>query len=161
MATETVNQEPNTQQQEARTFTEDQVNAIVAERLSRERAKYPGYEELKAKAAKFDAQEEASKTELQKATDKAAALQKKVDAMEAAERIRSVREKVSKETGVPAELLSGTDEDSCKSQAEAIKKYAGANAYPDVRDGGRRQQGTKPESTAAKFAGWFNQSLNH
>ena len=161
MATETVNQEPNTQQQEARTFTEDQVNVIVAERLSRERAKYPGYEELKAKGAKFDAQEEASKTELQKATDKAAALQKKVDAMEAAEKIRSVREKVSKETGVPAELLSGTDEDSCKSQAEAIKKYAGANAYPDVRDGGRRQQGTKPESTADKFASWFNQSLNH
>lgn len=163
MATETMNQEQDTQQQnnqQEKTFTADQVNAIVAERLSRERAKYPDYDALKAKAKKYDAQEEAQKTELQKATDKAASLQKELDAMKDAEKIRSVREKVSKDTGVPAELLSGTDEDSCKAQAEAIKKYAGEKAYPEVRDGGRTQQNVKPESAAVEFASWFNKSLN-
>ncbi len=80
--------------------------------------------------------------------------------MKNAEKIRGVREKVSKETGVPAELLSGTDEDSCKAQAEAIRKYAGANAYPDVGDGGRTQQNAKPESAADMFASWFSRSLN-
>ena len=40
---ETVNQETNgtaAAQQEPRTFTQDEVNAIVADRLTRERAKY-------------------------------------------------------------------------------------------------------------------------
>ena len=68
MTTETVNQEnqqgkngaegaAGTTGQQA-SFTTDQVNAIVAERLSRERAKYADYDSLKEKTAKFDAQEE-------------------------------------------------------------------------------------------------------
>ena len=54
---ETVNQEMNetaTAQKENRTFTQDEVNAIVADRLARERAKYADYEDLKGKAAKAD-----------------------------------------------------------------------------------------------------------
>ena len=47
---ETVNQEANgtaAAQQEPRTFTQDEVNAIVADRLTRERAKYADYDDLK------------------------------------------------------------------------------------------------------------------
>ena len=69
---ETVNQETNgtaaeTQENEQRTFTQTEMNAIIQDRLTRERGKYADYEALKAKAAKFDAAEEAGKTELQKA----------------------------------------------------------------------------------------------
>ena len=69
---ETVNQETNgtaaeTQENEQRTFTQAEMNAIIQDRLTRERGKYADYETLKAKAAKFDAAEEAGKTELQKA----------------------------------------------------------------------------------------------
>ena len=78
---ETVNQETNgtaaeTQENEQRTFTQAEMNAIIQDRLTRERGKYADYEALKAKAAKFDAAEEAGKTELQKANEKADALQK-------------------------------------------------------------------------------------
>ena len=51
--------------------TQQDLNRIVSERLSRERAKYSDYESLKAKAAKFDEAEEASKTELEKAQSRA------------------------------------------------------------------------------------------
>ena len=55
---ETVNQEPVTtaagEQQEPRTFTQAEVNSIVADRLTRERAKDAEYDDLKTKAQQFD-----------------------------------------------------------------------------------------------------------
>ena len=61
---------------EEKTFTQAELNAIVQKRLGEEKAKYENYEELKAKALKFDELEEQNKSELQKANDKAEALQK-------------------------------------------------------------------------------------
>lgn len=57
--------------------------------------------------------------------------------MEEAEKIRKIRAKVAKESGVSETLLYGSDEETCKSQAEAIKKYAGSAVYQEVKDGGR------------------------
>ena len=72
--------EENTAKQAAteKTFTEEDVNRIVTDRLHRERQKYEGIDldALKEKAAKFDEMEEASKSELQKANEKAAELEK-------------------------------------------------------------------------------------
>lgn len=56
--------------QENKTFTQEEVDNIVSSRLKREGAKYADYEELKAKASKFDEMEEANKSELQKANEK-------------------------------------------------------------------------------------------
>ena len=42
-----------------RTFTQEEVNAIVGKRLAEEKGKYSDYEDLKAKAAKYDEAEEA------------------------------------------------------------------------------------------------------
>ena len=55
---------------ETKTFTQDEVNNIVAERLNRDRAKYADYDSLKQKAEEFDKLQEANKTELQKATER-------------------------------------------------------------------------------------------
>ena len=76
---ETVHQEPTTPaaegQQPERTFTQAEMNAIISDRLSRERSKYADYDDLKAKAQQFDAAQEAGKTELQKANEKACTAQ--------------------------------------------------------------------------------------
>ena len=95
--TETVNQENNTanETQEERTFTQSQLDAIIQERVARERGKYADYDELKEKAGKFDAAEEANKTELQKATERADKLQAQVDSMTKAEKLRDMRAKVA------------------------------------------------------------------
>ena len=68
MDTDTIktSQEVTTQEAESttqpQTFTQEDVNRIVAKRV----AKYSDYEDLKEKAAKFDAAEEANKSDLQK-----------------------------------------------------------------------------------------------
>ncbi len=155
---ETVNQE-NSNEVPAKTFTQEELNAIVADRLDRERKKYEGFEDFKAKAAKLDEIEEASKSELQKATERAQALEAELSGFKKAEAIRSLREKVAKETGVPANLLSGDDEDSCKAQAEAIKEYANTgNAYPQVKDGGEVTYTVKgsPRTDFMQFAAAMN-----
>ena len=74
---ETVNQEATTTTatEPERTFTQTEVDAIVRDRLQRERNKYADYEAYKEKAEKFDAAEEAQKSELQKATERASALE--------------------------------------------------------------------------------------
>ncbi len=62
-----------------KTFTQTELDAIIGDRLARERQKYGDYDSLKAKAAEYDKTQEASKSELQKATEKAGALQKELD----------------------------------------------------------------------------------
>ena len=121
---ETVNQ-GNTQATEnpEKTFTQAEVDAIVGDRLKRDRQKYADYDALKEKADKFDQMEEASKSELQKAVEQAAALKNELDSIKAENMVRDIREKVANETGVPASLLTATTEDECTDQAKAILAY--------------------------------------
>ena len=153
---ETVNQEVNaTQEQQEAKFTQADLDRIVKDRLTREREKYGDYDALKAKADKFDEIEEASKTELQKATEKAKALQDELDAFKKAESLRTMREKVAHDTGIPVNLLTAESEDACKEQAKQILEFSRPSGYPQVRDGGEvRTSGKK--STRDSFAEWFN-----
>ena len=139
-----------------RTFSQDEVNAIVGKRLAEEKGKYADYEDLKAKAAKFDEAEEASKSELQKATERAAALEQELNGMKQAETVRNIRENVAKETGIPANLLTGTTEEECKAQAAAIADFAKPAPYPTVKDGGEVNNVSKP-TTRQQFAEWSQQ----
>lgn len=153
---ETVNQEVNaTQEQQEAKFTQADLDRIVKDRLKRESEKYGDYDALKAKADKFDEIEEASKTELQKATEKAKALQDELDAFKKAESLRTMREKVAHDTGVPVNLLTAESEDACKEQAKQILEFSRPSGYPQVKDGGEvRTSGKK--STRDSFAEWFN-----
>lgn len=154
---ETVTQEARTtaagEQQTERTFTQAEVNAIIADRLNRERTKYADYDALKAKAQQFDAVQEAGKSELQKANEKAASLQAQVDSLTKANTLLDLRTKVSTETGVPADLLTGDTEEACKAQAQAIAAYAKpVNRYPNVRDDSPLHLPSVPDVTGKAFA---------
>ena len=156
---ETVNQETNAtteQAPETKTFTQDELNTIVAERLERERKKFEGFDDFKAKAARLDELEAASKTELQKATEKAEKLEKELSTLKNAEKVRGVRSEVAKETGVPAELLTGETKEACQEQAKAILAFAKPGGYPSLKDGGEVQHVGKP-TTGQQFADWMQQ----
>lgn len=146
-----------------RTFTQAELDEILKARLGKERAKYADYETLQQKASKFDEMEEASKTELQKATERAESLEKELNELKNAAVVRTIRDSVSSETGVPASLLTGSTEEECKSQAEAILAFKTQNAiaYPSVKDGGEVQNTLSKKSTADQFADWFNASLSN
>ena len=145
-------------QEQEKTFTQAELDAIVGDRLKRERAKYEGFDAYKAKAEKLDAIEEQSKTELEKATEKANALQAEHDQLKRADEIRSVREKIAAETGVPASLLTAETEEDCTAQAQALMAWA-KPSYPAVKDGGE-VTGTSKRTTRQQFADWFGQISN-
>lgn len=152
---ETVNQETATNN-DTKTFTQEEVNGIVNDRLARERKKYEGIdlETLKSKAAKFDQMEEANKSELEKANERANALQAKLDSIQKEKELTEMRERVAKEIGIPAELLNGNSEEACRKQAEAIKAYANPNGYPFIRDGGEPQNMNGKRSNLDDFKEW-------
>lgn len=158
---ETVNQEQieTTAAEPERTFTQSELDAIVRDRLQRERNKYADYDAYKEKAEKFDAAEEAQKSELQKATDRAEALQKELDGLKQADAVRKIREEVAKEAGVPTSLLTGGTKEECEAQAKEILAFAKPNNYPSVRDGGEVRT-TGSGKTRDQFASWL-QTLNN
>lgn len=139
---------------EQQTFTQDDVNRIVAKRV----AKYADYDELKQKAAKFDEQVEAGKSELQKATEKASSLQAELDALKQAESIRVMREEVANAKGIPAKLLTGTTAEECEAQAADLLAWAEktGSGYPKIPDGGDPIS-TKP--VRDQFAEWLNSQV--
>ncbi|MDD6666715.1 MAG: hypothetical protein PUE58_01900 [Lachnospiraceae bacterium] len=130
----------------AETFTQEQVDAIVKDRLSRERDKYKDYADLKSKAAEYDKQQEANKTELQKAQEQAESLKKELAGLKEQEKTRGIRKKVSEDTGVPEDLLTGNSEEDCKTQAEAILKFAKGSKYPGIKETGHKSNTTSPTS---------------
>ena len=138
---ETVTQEARTtaagEQQEPRTFTQEEVNSIVADRLNRERAKYADYDDLKAKASQYD-------------TTKA-----QLDELNSANARRDMIARVAAATGCPAELLTGDTEEACTAQAQAITAFAKSQqpaGYPNVRDGGTPLHLPTQANTADSFS---------
>lgn len=165
MAEETVNQEAaapetnpaeDTATQPARTFTQAEVDAIIGDRLTRERAKYQDYEDLKQRAAAA----ETTSAELQTQKAKAAELQAQLDALQKDIEARNARDKVSAETGVPANLLTGQTEEENKALADAILKWRGPQQnYPTVPDGGTVNTFTGG-ATREQFESWAKANLN-
>lgn len=152
MNNETVNQENNTPATEEKTFTQAELNAIVSDRLAREREKYVGFDEFKAKAEKFDAAEDAAKIDLEKAREEAEKYKTELDAIKQAETVRNVREKVATEKSIPANLLTGNTEEECAAQADAILAWRGQqNKYPNVRDGGETRHMAGNTSDASRL----------
>lgn len=139
---------------ELQTFTQDDVNRIIAKRV----AKYADYDELKQKAAKFDEQVEAGKSELQKATEKASSLQAELDALKEAESVRKMREEVADAKGIPAKLLTGKTAEECEAQAAELIAWAqkSNSGYPKVPDGGDPLS-SKP--AREQFAEWLNTQI--
>lgn len=115
------------------TFTQEQVNAFLAEDRRKNAARFADYDDLKAKASEYDKAQEASKTELQKAIDRAAAAEKERDDLKAAEKARidkeaheadrkKWREAAAKKHGIPADVIQGNTEDEIGAHAEQLAK---------------------------------------
>lgn len=142
---------------EQKTFTQEEVDAIINGRFGRMMEKYKDYDDLKAKAAKFDEIEEASKTELQKATERVTALQTELDSLKKANTVRSMREKVAQDTGVPVNLLTADSEEACAEQAKQILEFSKSSGYPQMHDGGE-PRGNMKRTARDDFAEWLEQN---
>ena len=117
-----------------------------------------GVEELQASLTEAQAKITAQTTaeaDLKAAQEKISALQADIEQRNLADAIRTMREKVAGETGIPTNLLTGTTEEECKTQAQGILDFAKPSAYPNVRDGGETHVDVQ-QTTRQQFADWFN-----
>lgn len=136
-----------------KTFTQAEMDAIIGDRLKRERAKYADYDEVKAKAAKYDEAEEAGKSELQKAVERAEKAEGALKALENERKLAELRAEIAKEQGIEADLLRGTTREELEAHAGQIKAYVGnSQRFPNVPDYGEAKAPAGKKSTASLFA---------
>lgn len=148
-----------TQGKEGRTFSQTELDSIVKSRVYEEQKKFSDYKELKKKAERLDEIEEASKTELQKATEKAEKLEAELNTMKRDSEIRAIRARVSESCGVPVDLLTAETEEACMEQATALLAWKDPG-YPSLRDAGESTV-TLKKSAADDFAEWMKKTMNH
>lgn len=110
--------EPKKPDEGPKTFDQADVDRIVENRLSKERAKYADHAELKAKADKFDALEAENKSEAEKANEKTAAAEKR--AAEADLRAARLEVAVEKKLSpAQAKRLVGNSKEELEADADA------------------------------------------
>ena len=113
-----------------RTFTQDELNAIVAEERRKTAEKFADYDDLKTKADKLDQSEQENQTELQKAIARAEKAEKERDTersgREAAER-QTLAATVAAEKGVPASHIHGSTREELEQSADQLIAWRGGN----------------------------------
>lgn len=119
-----------------RTFTQAELDAIVGDRLKRERSKYADYEELKGKAQQYDAAQEAAKSDLEKAVEERDKLRARLDALEAEKAHADAVAKAAAEHGVDAALLARMSGDVDENALFLKEKRASAPKHGSVPDYG-------------------------
>ena len=131
------------------TFTQEQLDKIVGERLAKERSKYGDYDALRTKASEFDKITEAQKTDLQKLEERATKAEGRIPELE----VTVLRYQVAAEKGIPlnqAHRLQGaTKEDMGKDADELLKVIKpGAGGSGGNQDfGGGARGGTATGNT--------------
>lgn len=114
--------------------SQEQFDEAIKERLARERKKvreqFSDYDDLKA-------QVESGKTALAKAQEEAKSLKAAADKRAHDDEVAAARAKVAKETGVPAELISGDDEEGMRDFAGRLAEWRKPQGTPKVPEPGR------------------------
>ena len=118
-----------------RTFTQAEMDAIIGDRLKRERAKYADYDEAKAALDELTKLKEASKSELEKAVEERDKLKAELDKLSAERDRAEAVAKAAADFGVDADLLSRMNGD-VEENARFLKEQIGAKKYPNVPDKG-------------------------
>lgn len=133
-------------QQPGKMFTQAELDAIIAERLSRQKAQYADYADLKAKAQKWGEVEEAQKTEAQKLAERAAKAERERDEAQQRSKARLIRaafvaEAAKAGAAHPEDVfaLADTanvkldDDDNVTGVAEAVQAVIAAGRVPTLQ----------------------------
>ncbi|MDN6460896.1 MAG: hypothetical protein L0J94_04600 [Corynebacterium flavescens] len=130
--------------------SQEDLDRIIESRLARERAKFSGFDERKAKAERYDKLEDSKKTDEQRSAERIAALESQL----AETRLEGARSRIAASAGVDPDLLAGSTEEELTAHAEklsaALKSAAEAaaptNTAPKVFGEGRGAGSTSNQS---------------
>ncbi|UTR05151.1 DUF4355 domain-containing protein [Alkalihalobacillus sp. LMS6] len=122
---ETTVEEPENKP-ETKTFTQEEVNAMIADRLGREKKKYADYDDVKAKASEFEKQAEERRLAEMSEKEKAEELAKKYESEreELAGQLEAFKKQVEQEKVKNAFIT--------KAQAAGISYIDDAHALADL-----------------------------
>lgn len=128
----------------SKTFTQEQLDAIISQRLSKERERFAGFDELKSKAGKFDELQEEGRSEQEKMTERLTAAEQRAASAE----LGLLRQEVAAAKGLPVSwarrLVGATREELEADAAEMVKA-----PLADVSiDGGARSTTQKLDMNA-------------
>lgn len=131
------------------TFTQEDVDRIVRERLARERDKFKDYDDLKAKASEADA----TKSDMDKVMEKLAAMEKQVAD---AERKALLTEVAAAKGLTPAQAkrLQGSTKEELEADADDLLGAFGGKSDKDTaKDDTKDGESKADESSPTKNAG--------
>ncbi|MDR0482803.1 MAG: hypothetical protein LBH13_06580 [Cellulomonadaceae bacterium] len=135
------------------TFTppesQEALDSLINAQVEAERAKYAGFDDFKAKAAKFDAKEAENLTELQKATQRADDAEAKVAAWEQAKQVSTWAAEIVKDTAVPADALRGSTKEELQAHFEQLKPLVAGEGRRTHKPVGGSGEGGQEKGRAA------------
>lgn len=145
-------QPKKTEETEGKTFTQEEVDALIKKRLARAKNDVPtDYEELKKKALKFDELQNENKTELEKANEELDKLRADIAQRDETARVQKLKDEVSKDTGVPVSLISGKTKEEMETFAQSVAEYAKKDSAPVLKNSGKFAQGNDKDDGYAEI----------
>lgn len=118
---------------EGKTFTQEQVNALLAEQKRKSAEKFADYDDLKQKASKLAEVENASKSELQRALDEAAALKAENAKFLAEKQVAQWAAEIVKDSTIPASVLRGSTREELEAHFQELQKLTTQDTAPKPR----------------------------
>ena len=109
--------------------TQEEFDAAIKERLSREKAKYSDYDQLKSRVTELETENVGLKSTIEATNQSKADTDKQLEEMQskiAGYETASLRTRVALQHGLPYDLadrLQGTDEESFKADAERLAGF--------------------------------------
>ena len=140
--------------------TQEELDAVIKPRLSREREKYADYDDLKKQLADFEAKETTYQNTINDLKTRETDLASQVDSLNGdltQTRLQTAKQRIATEYGLPldfAERLKGDDEDSFKADAEQLAIYfAPKQPTPPLKS-------NEPAIADKKEANWAEMARN-
>ncbi|WP_115229807.1 capsid assembly scaffolding protein Gp46 family protein [Streptococcus uberis] len=109
--------------------TQEELDAIIQSRLSREREKYADYEDLKQRLADFEAKETTYQNTINDLKTRETDLTSQIESLNGdltKTKLQTAKQRIATEYGLPLDLadrLQGEDEESFKADAERLASY--------------------------------------
>lgn len=140
--------------------TQEELDAVIKSRLSREREKYADYEDLKKQLADFEAKETTYQNTINDLKTRETELTSQVESLNGdltQTRLQTAKQRIATEYGLPldlAERLQGDDEESFKADAERLASYlAPKQPTPPLKS-------NEPAIADTKEANWTEMARN-
>lgn len=140
---------PPVKPDEAKTFTQDQVNDFLAKEKGKWQQQHADYDDLKAKAAKLDELEAASRTDVEKAAQRAADAEQKAADAEA----RALRFEVASTKGLSAaqaKRLTGSTREELEADADELLDTFKPAEEPKPTPGSAPKEQLRPGAAPAE-----------